>query len=98
MLELGPQGPDLHRAAGERVARSAEVLVAVGPLARGFLDGARRAGMEETALVSFPDAEAAEAAALLLEPGDAVLVKGSRGVHLESVVEAIVARFGEGEG
>jgi UDP-N-acetylmuramoyl-tripeptide--D-alanyl-D-alanine ligase len=98
MLELGPQGPDLHRAAGERAARSAEVLVAVGPLARGFLDGARRAGMAETALVSFPDAEAAEAAALLLEPGDAVLVKGSRGVHLESVVEAIVARFGEGEG
>jgi UDP-N-acetylmuramoyl-tripeptide--D-alanyl-D-alanine ligase len=94
MLELGPTGDELHCAVGERAAASADVLVAVGPLAQGFLEGARRAGMTEAALVSFPDAAAAVAAALLLAPGDAVLVKGSRSVHLESVVEAIVARFG----
>jgi UDP-N-acetylmuramoyl-tripeptide--D-alanyl-D-alanine ligase len=97
MLELGPAGGNLHVAAGERAARSADLLVAVGPLAQGFLEGARRGGLPAPALVSFEDARAAGAAALLLEPGDAVLVKGSRGVHLESVVEAIVARFGEGE-
>jgi UDP-N-acetylmuramoyl-tripeptide--D-alanyl-D-alanine ligase len=97
MLELGPRGPELHRAAGERAARSADLLVAVGSLAPGFLEGARRGGLPESALVSFESAAAAEAVVPLLAPGDAVLVKGSRGVHLESVVEAIVARFGEGQ-
>jgi UDP-N-acetylmuramoyl-tripeptide--D-alanyl-D-alanine ligase len=97
MLELGPLGPELHRTAGDRAAQSADLLVAVGALAPAFLEGARRSGMPESALVSFPHAAAAEAAVPLLAPGDAVLVKGSRGVHLESVVEAIVARFGEEE-
>jgi UDP-N-acetylmuramoyl-tripeptide--D-alanyl-D-alanine ligase len=98
MLELGPAGPGLHRAAGERAARSADLLVAVGPLAAELLAGARRAGMAESSLLGFGDASAAEAAAALIAPGDAVLVKGSRAVRLEKVVDAIVARFGEGEG
>jgi UDP-N-acetylmuramoyl-tripeptide--D-alanyl-D-alanine ligase len=97
MLELGPTGPELHRAAGARAARSADLLVAVGSLAQGFLEGARGVGMAESALRSFKDAAAATAVVDLLGPGDAVLVKGSRGVRLESVVAAIEARFGLGE-
>ncbi len=93
MLELGAAGPELHRAAGERAAGRADLLVAVGSLAPAFLEGARRAGMADSALVSFADARAALAVASLLEPEDAVLVKGSRGVRLESVVEAILGRF-----
>ena len=97
MLELGPAGPDLHRAAGERAVGRADLLVGVGPLAQELLAGARRVGMAEASLVAFADANAAVAAVELLDRGDAVLVKGSRGVRLEKVVDAIVARFGEGE-
>lgn len=99
MLELGPTGPELHREAGARAAARLDALVAVGPLAAHMLEGARGAGAKAAALVGFPDSEAAAAAAAgLVRPGDAVLVKGSRGVRMERVVEALVARFGRREG
>jgi len=95
MLELGPSGPELHRQAGERLGGRVDVLAAVGPLAEGFLEGARRAGLREADLVAFPDSTAAAAAAPdLVRPGDAVLVKGSRGVRMEAIVEALRTRFG----
>jgi len=95
MLELGPTGPDLHRQTGEKVGGRLDLLAAVGPLAAHFLEGARRAGLAAQALVSFPDAAAAAAAAGdLVRAGDAVLVKGSRGVRMEQVVDALRARFG----
>jgi UDP-N-acetylmuramoyl-tripeptide--D-alanyl-D-alanine ligase len=97
MLELGPTGPELHRQTGEKVAGRLDVLAAVGALAPGFLEGARRAGLAPAALVAFPDSAAAAAAAAdLVRPGDAVLVKGSRGVRMEAIVEALQARFGAG--
>lgn len=98
MLELGERGPELHREVGREVGGSLGLLVAVGPLARDFLEGAREAGLGKKALVAFPSAtEAAEAVAELVKPGDAVLVKGSRGMRLEAVVDALQARFGTGE-
>jgi UDP-N-acetylmuramoyl-tripeptide--D-alanyl-D-alanine ligase len=97
MLELGPTGPALHADTGAAVAGRLDLIVAAGPLAAGFVEGARRAGKQEAALRAFPDsAAAAEAAAGLVRPGDAVLVKGSRGARMETVVEALRARFGEG--
>jgi UDP-N-acetylmuramoyl-tripeptide--D-alanyl-D-alanine ligase len=96
MLELGPRAPELHRALGESVAARADVLLAVGPLARHYLEGAQRAGRPAPALHAFADADAAASAAPgLVRPGDAVLVKGSRGVRLEAVVDALRAGFGE---
>jgi UDP-N-acetylmuramoyl-tripeptide--D-alanyl-D-alanine ligase len=97
MLELGPTGPALHHAAGLALAGRVDVVASVGPLARKILEGAREAGLGATCLHHFADAaEAAAAVPDLLRPGDAVLVKGSRGVRLESVVDAIAARLGEG--
>jgi UDP-N-acetylmuramoyl-tripeptide--D-alanyl-D-alanine ligase len=95
MLELGPTGAQLHRDVGRRVAAKLDVLAAVGPLAASFLEGARESEQRPTELIAFPDAAAAAAAADLVKPGDAVLVKGSRGVKLEAVVDALVARLGE---
>jgi UDP-N-acetylmuramoyl-tripeptide--D-alanyl-D-alanine ligase len=96
MLELGPSGPALHREGGRALAGRVDAVLGVGPLASEIVEGAREAGL--TALEHF--ATAAEAAAALpglVRPGDAVLVKGSRGVKLEAVVAALAARFGEGE-
>ncbi len=95
MLELGPEGPELHRKTGEKVAALLDSIVAVGPLAAHFLEGAERSGISSSAFVSLRDVAAAAAAVPeLVRPGDAVLVKGSRGVGLETVVDALVARFG----
>lgn len=85
MLELGPQQGRFHREIGAHAAeRGIDVLVTVGPLA-------------EAIAAAFPGerhsvADAAAAAELLpglLREGDTVLVKGSRGVGLERVAEAL---------
>jgi UDP-N-acetylmuramoyl-tripeptide--D-alanyl-D-alanine ligase len=96
MLELGASGPRLHREAGRALAGRVDVLAGIGPLTRELVEGAREAGLAGSALVHFEDATSASAAvASLVTPGDAVLVKASRGLRLEQVVEALVARFGE---
>lgn len=97
MLELGPAGPDLHVRVGASLAGRVDLLIAVGPLASHIADGARRAGLESEAVREFPDSAAAVAAVSLLRPADTVLVKGSRGVRMERLVDAIVAHFGARE-
>ena len=86
MLELGPQAEAFHREIGRHASeRGIELLVTVGPLAAAM--GPEFAAQSH----AVPDARAAaELLEGLLEPGDTVLVKGSRGVGLERVVEAIL--------
>jgi UDP-N-acetylmuramoyl-tripeptide--D-alanyl-D-alanine ligase len=98
MLELGPTGPALHRERGRALAGRVDVVIGVGPLVKEMMAGAREAGLAAGALHHFADASAAAAAAPeLVRAGDAVLVKGSRGVKLEAVVEALTRHFGEGK-
>ena len=87
MAELGPGAPAYHREVGGAASREGvEVLVAIGPLARGYLEGAR--GVRETHWA--PTVEQGLAALRrLLRPGDCVLVKGSRAMGLEAVAEAL---------
>jgi UDP-N-acetylmuramoyl-tripeptide--D-alanyl-D-alanine ligase len=89
MLELGPQGPRFHREAGERAARLGFSPVAgVGELSRELVRGAAAAG---AAAVWLPDAgAAADWAAGEVRPGDLALVKASRGVGLETVVQRLL--------
>jgi UDP-N-acetylmuramoyl-tripeptide--D-alanyl-D-alanine ligase len=91
MLELGPAAPEHHRRVGRRAAELGVAPVfGVGELARELVDAAREAGAEAC---WFPTAaEAATAALGELSPGDVLLVKGSRGVGLERLVEAILER------
>jgi UDP-N-acetylmuramoyl-tripeptide--D-alanyl-D-alanine ligase len=89
MAELGPDAPAFHADLGRELsAHGVEALLAVGELARGYVDNAR--GVPMTRWV--PDAdEAADAAAELVQPGDCVLVKASRAVGLERVAETLAA-------
>ena len=63
-------------------------------LGRELVEGARAAGMSDSAARVFESSEEAAAAAVeFVRPGDLVLVKGSRGVHTERVVEALKERY-----
>jgi UDP-N-acetylmuramoyl-tripeptide--D-alanyl-D-alanine ligase len=92
MLELGPQAPRLHREIGLYAAdRGVDLLLSVGPLAAEM----RVEFAGESYVVA--DAEAAaEQLAPLLREGDTVLVKGSRGVGLERVAEALAEAHEQG--
>lgn len=92
MLELGEQEVAAHREIGRAMAATdAALLVGVGRLAPEAL-----AEASDRPSRHFEDAASASAfVAQEARPGDLILVKGSRGVALESVVEALVERFGE---
>ena len=96
MLELGAQAAALHGACG-RAAASAGLAVLVtvgGDAARALGAAAVGAGMAPSAVRhAATSEEAAEAALGVVRPGDLVLVKGSRGIRTEVVVERLAREF-----
>ena len=89
MLELGEDAAAEHEKIGRLAGElNVEVVVAVGPGASAVADGARGAGVKS--VYGFGDkAESLAALKGIVREGDTVLVKGSRGVALESVVEGL---------
>jgi UDP-N-acetylmuramoyl-tripeptide--D-alanyl-D-alanine ligase len=87
MAELGPRAASFHRDVGAAAARAGvDVLVAVGPLARGYVQGARGVPVTRWA----PTVEQGLAVLrAVLRSGDCVLVKGSRAMGLEVIGEAV---------
>jgi UDP-N-acetylmuramoyl-tripeptide--D-alanyl-D-alanine ligase len=91
MLELGSFSSEAHRAVGEQAAESANTLVTVGIRARDIARGAHKAGMYKRNIIECNDAyEAGEKAKELVAEGDIILVKGSQGMRMERVIEAIM--------
>jgi UDP-N-acetylmuramoyl-tripeptide--D-alanyl-D-alanine ligase len=95
MLELGEGADAGHRAVGRAAARVCDLLVTVGPGASGIARGAREAGLEAGRL---HEAEDREAALELLRPrlrsGDVILVKASRGIALDRLVDRLREELG----
>ena len=94
MRELGTHAEEAHAAIGDAIGGAGvALLISCGGLADVALEGAARAGVT---IKSALDAESASKIALSeVLPGDAVLVKASRGVAAEVVVEALVQARGE---
>jgi UDP-N-acetylmuramoyl-tripeptide--D-alanyl-D-alanine ligase len=88
MLELGGEELAAHRRLGEEAAGSVALLAAFGPRSRHAAEAARAAGLADVFHTE-------EIAALVdhvrqrLRPDDVLLVKGSRGMKLERLVEAL---------
>jgi len=97
MLELGHWAEPLHRDVGAYVAASGiDVLVGIRGAACYALDAAKLAGLADGAALFFEDpAEAGRTVRTIAQPGDAVLFKGSRGVHVERALEQFLATYRE---
>jgi len=95
MLELGKDSDSLHFECGVfAAARKLDLVIGIQGAAREIVRGARESGMPESQALYFEDSDAA--ASFInneLREGDLVLIKGSRGVHTEKVVESVRTRF-----
>ncbi|HXY00278.1 MAG TPA: UDP-N-acetylmuramoyl-tripeptide--D-alanyl-D-alanine ligase [Candidatus Limnocylindrales bacterium] len=96
MRELGLTSPQLHREGGEFAAKTGRIDYVFGVQgdAAQIVEGAVAAGLprERTKFFSTP-AEAGAFLAELVKPGDLLLVKGSRSVKMERIVEEVLGRF-----
>jgi UDP-N-acetylmuramoyl-tripeptide--D-alanyl-D-alanine ligase len=96
MLELGPTSAELHRQCGRTAASTGKLgwIIGVQGEAENLVHGAIDGGQPSDRSKFFPaSTEAGEFLATIVAPGDVVLVKGSRGVKMERIVEALDARF-----
>ena len=93
MLELGPDEASLHRAAGREIAANGvNEIWGVRGLAKEIAEGAAEAGVTATRFFNSSE-EAATEIVKEVQEGDLILVKGSRGVATEKVVNALREHF-----
>ena len=97
MLELGPESPLLHYGCGVDVARAGiDIVVGVQGNAREITRGALESGAAANAVHFFTEVNPAiDYVSRKVQAGDLVLIKGSRGVHLEKMVQSLRSNFAE---
>jgi UDP-N-acetylmuramoyl-tripeptide--D-alanyl-D-alanine ligase len=96
MLELGAYAVDLHRQCGRAVADAgvSRLFVVGGEPARAIAAAAVAAGLPAGAVTAFDSSDqAAPVVAAQIERGDVVLVKGSRGIRTDVIVDRIAAEW-----
>ncbi|MFN8598303.1 MAG: cyanophycin synthetase, partial [Anaerolineae bacterium] len=90
MLELGDYEDEGHRMVGLRALDVADVLVTVGTLGRTIAIEAIQNGMlRDRVQMCETNAEVIAYLDRIIQPNDMILVKGSRGLHLEDIVDAL---------
>jgi UDP-N-acetylmuramoyl-tripeptide--D-alanyl-D-alanine ligase len=91
MLELGRDAEHMHRDVGRFAAGlGLSRLVVCGQLGKEIAAGARQEGMSQTAIVEVADAaSAADLLKKFVRRGDVVLVKASRGMRMEQIVQGL---------
>ena len=88
MLELGVCTQAEHYRIGRIAAEKADVLMAYGPNAPRVIGGAITGGMNDRCAKAYDDQKKlSEALGRIARPGDVILVKGSRGMHMERVLD-----------
>lgn len=96
MLELGEGHEAGHISVGEAAGRTVELLVVVGPEALGIVAGARSAGLDAGRIHHVGDVDdALDVLRPRLRDDDAILVKASRGIGLDRLVDALRIELGE---
>ena len=90
MLELGKESGNLHKQIGALVPEmNFDMLLAVGKEAKKYVEGAKSRGMKNVQYFETVPEVINELSEIVAE-GDILLVKGSRGMHMEQVVEALL--------
>ncbi len=93
MLELGDCAPAEHYRIGRIAAEKADMVFAFGPNGSRVLNGTITSGMPETKSKAFEDRQALiEALKRAAKPGDVLLFKGSRGMHMELILEGFLKK------
>jgi UDP-N-acetylmuramoyl-tripeptide--D-alanyl-D-alanine ligase len=93
MLELGKDAAEIHRETGEKIAASGiDILIGVRGLAKDLVDGATQAGLSQAQIVEDSNA-AGDLLTEIVREGDVILVKGSRGVRTENVIEKLLEKY-----
>ena len=94
MLELGEYSDKLHEEVGENVAKNKiDKLYTVGKLAKNIKQGAINEGMDEQNIKSFNTLEELlNELKNLIQKGDAVLVKASRAMSFEKIINELVEK------
>lgn len=90
MLELGPTGPELHHHIGTLAAERVDWLFTYGALAEEIARGAVESGLSQEKVVRAKNHDELAASLLeILQSGDRVLIKGSRGMRMEKIIAAL---------
>lgn len=90
MLEIGEYAPEAHETMGRLVAKSADLLFTIGPRAKFIAEGAKKAKMQKRFIKSFDTVDDAKIVLQdALRKGDLVLIKASRAMQLDRIVEEI---------
>ncbi|MGM9605658.1 MAG: UDP-N-acetylmuramoyl-tripeptide--D-alanyl-D-alanine ligase [Faecousia sp.] len=91
MLELGACTPAEHYRVGRMAAQKSDFVLAYGPNAARVVSGCLTGGMDGLHAQAFTEKEKLIAQLkYVLKPGDFVLVKGSHGMHMEQIVDALI--------